>query len=219
MKPASINTLLWNNDKHTKTRRNVLQCTRSFSFQLTHLQHRSKTQCKKKASIVLTCKEKKKFIGLCSESLCKQRGTVTQMQKKLIILKKMLGKKDHPDVPIYCQYSVVNREQHEDQCAFGMWYTGTTTAESRKFGNIANPFGIHIGWRKHHEGLKCSSNALSVNTALKVISLLKTKIFHTFSFFFLQNFPIYWVVAEGFHSVLDALFLQPDPKALARDTN
>jgi len=64
-----------------------------------------------------------------------------QIQKKLIILKKTLGK-NQPDMPICFQSSVVNREQHEDRCAFGMWYTGTVIAESCKFGNITNSFGI-----------------------------------------------------------------------------
>lgn len=102
------------------------------------------------------------------------------MQKKLIILKKML-RKNQPDMPIYFQYSIVNREQHEDQCAFGMWYTGTVTAESCKSGNITNSFGVPMSYRKHCEGLQRSCNALRFNTALKVISLLKPKIFHTIS--------------------------------------
>lgn len=113
-----------------------------------------------------------------------------QIQKKLIILKKMFGK-NQPDMPIYFQYSVVNTEQHEDQCAFSMWYTGTIIAESCKFGNTTNSFGIPISYRKHCEGLNCSSNAVSFNTALTVISLLKTKICHTISFFLLPNFPLY----------------------------
>lgn len=60
-----------------------------------------------------------------------------QTQKKLIILKKMLGK-NQPDMPIYFQYHVVNGEQHEDQFAFGMRYTGSIFAESCKFGNKTN---------------------------------------------------------------------------------
>lgn len=37
-----------------------------------------------------------------------------EMKKKLIILKKTLGKNNQPDMPMYFQYSVVNREQYED---------------------------------------------------------------------------------------------------------
>ena len=32
--------------------------------------------------------------------------------------------KNQPDIPIHFQYSVVNREQRGDPCAFGTWYTG-----------------------------------------------------------------------------------------------
>lgn len=38
--------------------------------------------------------------------------------------------KNQPDMPIHFQYSVVNREQHGDRCAFGTWYTGTVIVES-----------------------------------------------------------------------------------------
>lgn len=67
----------------------------------------------------------------------KQRHSGMQTQKKLIILKKMLGK-NQPDMPIYFQYRVVNGEQHEDRSAFGTQYTGNIIAESSKFGNKTN---------------------------------------------------------------------------------
>lgn len=56
-----------------------------------------------------------------------------QTQKKLIILKKMLGK-NQPDMPIHFQYRVVN-EEHENQSAFSMRYMDSIIAQSCKFGN------------------------------------------------------------------------------------
>lgn len=71
------------------------------------------------------------MLGL--ESLGKQRHTVRRMQKKLITLKKTLGK-NQPDVAPCSQYSVVSSDHHQDPCAFGTWDTGTVTAESRELG-------------------------------------------------------------------------------------
>lgn len=70
--------------------------------------------------------------------------------------------KNQPAMPMYFQHNVVNRQQHEDRCVFGMWYTGSVTAE---------PCNFRI-WRIHLEYLSARESIVKAySTAIMLLDL------------------------------------------------